>query len=82
MSAMKLCQERLARMFVDSSITFNKADSHAYSDLVAMSNKYISLEWSLLLGDSGISHLFFNFQVTRVFARYHNKQSRQHIFVI
>jgi len=61
MSSMKLCQNELICMFVDALPTFNKIDFQCYSNLVALFNQDISVEWSPLPGDSGICHLFFNF---------------------
>jgi len=49
-------------------------DFLAYNDLVDLSSRDIPMEWALLPGDSGISHLFLNFEVTRIFALCYDKQ--------
>lgn len=81
LSAVKLCQAELARMFVDPETCFSKEDFPVFSDLVDLSSRDIPMEWAPLPGDSGISHLFFNFEFTRGFARCHDKQNGNHIFV-
>jgi len=61
MQIVKLSLDELAHMFLDASIAFNKMDFPCYNNLISFFNKDIPLQWRLLLGDSGICHLVFNF---------------------
>jgi hypothetical protein len=60
MQAMKVCQEELARKFINGAMTFYKSDFQQYSDLTSMRCEDILLEWKELPGGSGICHLMFN----------------------
>jgi hypothetical protein len=81
MQAIKVCQDELARKFIDGATAFGESDFPSYSDLTSMRCEDIPLEWKELSGDSGICHLTFNFGHTQVFARYHDKETGQSLFV-
>jgi hypothetical protein len=82
LQAIKVCQEELARKFINGATAFCKFDFQRYNDLTSMRCEDIPLEWTKLFGGSGICHLMFNFGYTQVFARYHNKETCQSLFVI
>jgi hypothetical protein len=81
MQAIKLCQEELARKFVDGATAYSGSDFQQYNALTSLTCKDIPMEWKELSGGSGIYHLMFNFRHTQVFARYHDKGTGQLHFV-
>jgi hypothetical protein len=77
MQAIKLCQEELARKFIDADTAYNISDFQQYTSLISMTCENIPLKWNELSGGSGICHLMFNFGHTQVFAHYHDKGTGQ-----
>lgn len=63
------------------STTYSKGNFQRYNELVSVSCDDIPMQWRKLPGESGISHLLFNFENANVFARYHDKQMGNHVFV-
>jgi len=80
MSALKVYQQELVRLFINIATAFNK-DFPRYNEFVALEWKDIPLAWQELPSDSRISHLHFDSPVTRVYARCHDNQNGEHIFV-
>jgi hypothetical protein len=76
-----VCQDELVRKFIDGATAFYESDFPRYSDLTSMTCEDIPLEWKESSGDSAICHLTFNFGHTQVFARNHDKESGQSLFV-
>jgi hypothetical protein len=81
MQAIKLCQEELARKFVDEATAYSGSDFQQYNALTSLTCKDIPLEWKELSGGSGLCHLMFNFRHTQVFVCYHDKGTSQPLFV-
>ena len=81
MQAIKICQDELARMFIEHSTAYSREDFTRYNDLVNLKCDDIPLEWRDLDGNSGVSHLVLNFGVTSIWATCNDKVTGNKIFV-
>ena len=81
MQAVKVCQGELARWFIDAPSAFSTDDFSQYHDILSMTSRELPLLWNLMPGDNGISHLYFEFGYTRVFACCHDKSTGEMSYV-
>jgi hypothetical protein len=79
--SVKVCQEELARKFIDGMTSYAQADFVRYHELLTLKCEDLRLEWKEVGDNNGISHLLFNFGHTHVFAQCHDKQNGQQMFV-
>ena len=81
LQALRVCQNELARMFIDQATAFKTVEFALYEDLLNLRSAEIPLEWRPLAGDSGISHLVFNLGIATVWARCNDNLTGNLIFV-
>jgi len=81
LEVVKLCQEELARLFIDRATAYNKEDFPRYNELISLQCSDIPLHWKELPGDSRVAHLIFDLSLTTVYTRCYNNQNDNYIFV-
>ena len=78
---MKVCHGELARRFIYAPSAFSADDFPQYYDILLMTSCELPLLWNPMPGDSGISHLYFEFEHTRVFSHCHDKSTGEMSYV-
>lgn len=81
LQVVKLCQQELARLFIDRETTYNSHDFTQYSEIVNVEGSNIPLRWQEISGDTTLCHLVFDLNGTTVWARSHDRIVGNYVFV-
>ena len=82
LQAVKVCQSELAYKYIDGATTFNMEDFCEYNEILEQRHVPLPMKWKDLCGKSRISHLYFDFGMSNVYLRCHDKVIGRCLFVI